>query len=239
MIIERYELKDSKHNKYWEIIYSPESTTTATHWGRISTNGQVNIRHLSALDRGRLVNSKKAKGYELVYVRAIETIEFSKSNILSVCLQEYKDWQISELVKDPDKILNQPKIVKSVSAQNYIVTLWYSYKTKYYYEIWRGVSGDSLLCCFHRDNPDARQWTRYHDSKIEEQLEYLADAGYIKSDAEHQTTAKTEQEVKNTKLTWALSKFPVIYPNQKQPKEEKRPKNSSADFLAMILSRDD
>lgn len=65
----RYEFKDGKSNKFWEIELEEESYTT--RWGRIGTDGQETTKEFDSKSEARaeydkLVASKVKKGYVLV-----------------------------------------------------------------------------------------------------------------------------------------------------------------------------
>jgi predicted DNA-binding WGR domain protein len=65
----RYELKDGKSNKFWEITQDGDSFTV--RYGRIGTDGQTSTKTFASVDKAtaeaeKLTRSKTKKGYLLV-----------------------------------------------------------------------------------------------------------------------------------------------------------------------------
>ena len=73
----RFELKDAKSNKFWEI--QAEGASVTTHWGRIGTAGQTKTKELASPDKAstemaKQIASKLAKGYQEVTAAAAPVV---------------------------------------------------------------------------------------------------------------------------------------------------------------------
>ena len=144
---QRFELKDGKSNKFWEIEIAGSSHTV--RFGRVGTNGQTKTKNFdSAFDaresRDKLVRGKRAKGYKEV-VAAQEQASKSQKDTSANRKPEYTVVRplLKKVVNQIEKLGGSYKPPKNPTLEKSIAAI--KFTSALYFDDWEGNGVDKLL----------------------------------------------------------------------------------------------